>query len=84
MEKIVLLSFVISYILAIRLVCFGALDLLVLFRNRGLNPLSVISGAHEKDAEVIGFKNKNRRRLQHLMGSACLTAVLVLARFVVN
>lgn len=84
MEKIVLLSFVVSYILAIRLVCFGALDLLVLFRSRGLNPLSVISGAHDSDAEAIGFKKKNNRRLKHLMGSACLTAILVLARFVVN
>lgn len=84
MEKIVLLSFVVSYILAIRLVCFGALDLLVLFRNRGLNPLAVLSGTHASDSEVIGFKKKNFRRLTHLKWSACLTAVLVLARFVVS
>lgn len=76
-----LLCFTITYILLLRLLAMGTLDLLKLFRSRGFNPLAVLKGDFAKDADVLDFKKKNLRRATHLVWGMGLTVLIVLVRF---
>lgn len=76
-----LLCFTVTYVLLLRFFAMGTMELLKLFRSRGLNPLLILKGEHAKDVDVVEFKKKNLRRLTHLVWAMGVTLVLVMVRF---
>lgn len=76
-----LLCFTITYVLLLRFMAMGTMELLKLFRSRGFNPLLILKGENSKDVDVIEFKRKSLRRLTHLVWAMGVTLVLVMVRF---